>query len=408
MLILYFSGTGNTKYIAELFCQYANAKCHSIEENIDFGQLTAAEETIGFCYPVYGSRVPRIMREFAVKYSEQLKNKKIIIFCTQWIFSGDGARVFTDIFPKKHFEVIYAEHFLMPNNVNNLFFLPLENEKKIEKYLENAERKINLICKNINNGIIKKRGFNIFSVLLGLQQGVFIPLIEKKSLNIVKISGDCDQCRLCVSNCPMNNLELINGKIITKSNCTICYRCINKCPQKAITLYFNKKVKKQYKGVGKSMRIIIAEKNDLPEILNLQKLAFISEAKLHNNFSIQPLKQTIEELKKEYDKHLILKLINANNEIIGSVRTYEEDNVVQISKLIVHPSCQNKGYGTKLLKAVEKYYGNKKYKLFTSSKSEKNIFLYKKNGYTEIKKEIGPDDLEFVFLEKQVLSKMDG
>ena len=78
MIMLYFSGTGNSKFIAELFSQYKNAKCHSIEDDMDFAQLIASEEIIGFCYPIYGSRVPRVMREFVLKYLELLENKKCL------------------------------------------------------------------------------------------------------------------------------------------------------------------------------------------------------------------------------------------------------------------------------------------------------------------------------------------
>jgi ferredoxin len=226
-----------------------NAECYSIEEQLDFNQIITSNEIIGFCYPIYGSRVPRIMREFAIKYMEFLKNKKIIIFCTQLIFSGDGARAFVDIFPKKYLEVIYAEHILMPNNVCNLFILPLENINKINKYITKAETKIKNICKNINNGVIKKRGFNIFSRILGLHQGLFMPIIEKISLKKVWINNDCTKCGLCINICPMKNFEYINGNITHKYNCTICYRCINKCPQKAIMVFIRTKVKKQYKGL---------------------------------------------------------------------------------------------------------------------------------------------------------------
>ena len=83
MIMLYFSGTGNSKYISELFCKINNAKSYSIEENIDFENIINSEEIIGFCYPIYGSRVPRIMREFVMKNKEYFKNKKVIIFCTQ-------------------------------------------------------------------------------------------------------------------------------------------------------------------------------------------------------------------------------------------------------------------------------------------------------------------------------------
>jgi ferredoxin len=105
------------------------------------------------------------------------------------------------------------------------------------------------VCRNIRNGIVKKRGFNIVSRVLGLVQGAFMPMIEKKAMDSVTIDNDCVQCRLCISVCPMENLEYQNGKIEHKSNCTFCYRCINKCPQKAITVFFHEKVKIQYRGI---------------------------------------------------------------------------------------------------------------------------------------------------------------
>ncbi|MCL2809527.1 MAG: EFR1 family ferrodoxin [Treponema sp.] len=256
MIIFYFSGTGNSKYIAELFCQimevggYTNTKCFSIEENIDFESLIDTEETIGFCYPIFFSRAPKIMREFVTRHMEKLKNKKLIIFCTQMILSGDGARALTYIFPKKDrrfLNVIYTEHFFMPNNVTDLLILPVESGKSLRKYIVKSEKKMQKVCRNIKNGKIKKRGFNVFSQLLGLLQAVFVKSMERKAHDWLKINGDCSLCGKCVSVCPTKNLVCENQKIIPKYNCTLCYRCINECPQKAITFIFNGKVKKQYK-----------------------------------------------------------------------------------------------------------------------------------------------------------------
>jgi ferredoxin len=249
VVMLYFSGTGNSKYIAELFCKQMNAACHSIEEDVDFGQMIKAARVIAFCYPIYGSRVPRIMREFAIKHMDALKGKKVIIFCTQMGFSGDGARAFTDIFPRNHFIVRYAEHFLMPNNVNNLGFMPLATEKEVKKYLDKAEEKMNEVCVNILNGFGRKRGFNPLSRALGLMQGIFFPLLEWIGLRTVWIDKDCTLCDVCVSICPVKNFENIGDKIVTKKNCTMCFRCINKCPQKAISIYHKGKVKRQFEGV---------------------------------------------------------------------------------------------------------------------------------------------------------------
>jgi len=64
MLAIYFSGTGNTKFVANLFEKKIDAKCLSIEDDIDFDAEIRAASLIAVCYPVYGSRVPLIMRKF--------------------------------------------------------------------------------------------------------------------------------------------------------------------------------------------------------------------------------------------------------------------------------------------------------------------------------------------------------
>ena len=250
MIMLYFSATGNSQYIAELFCEKMNAGRYSIEADTDFNKMIAAEEVVGFCYPIYGSRAPRLMREFVSKHMHLLKNKKLIIFCTQMGFSGDGARALTDLFPRRQANVIYAEHFLMPNNVCNLSIMPLASKKTTNWYLSNSQKKMQRTCENIRNGKTKRRGFNPGSRALGMIQGVFMPVIEKRAVKKVWIDGDCVKCRTCAAICPMGNFSYENGEIKAKDNCMMCYRCINMCPHRAITVFLHKKVKTQYAGVN--------------------------------------------------------------------------------------------------------------------------------------------------------------
>ena len=56
------------------------------------------------------------------------------------------------------------------------------------------------------------------------------------------------------------------------------------------------------------MNITKAELKDLQEILDLQYLAYQSEAQLFNNKDIPPLKETLEELTEEFNKGIILKM----------------------------------------------------------------------------------------------------
>ena len=143
-----------------------------------------------------------------------------------------------------------------------------------------------------------------------------------------------------------------------------------------------------------------AQKEDLEEILKLRYLAYQSEAKLFGNMDIPPLMQTLEEVYDEFQKGAILKAVDDGGIIIGSVRAYQDGGTVYIGKLMVHPSKQGQGIGTQLLLEMEKQCPNQRYELFTSSRSERNIELYKKLGYKIFDEEQVTEELRFVYMEK--------
>ncbi len=143
-----------------------------------------------------------------------------------------------------------------------------------------------------------------------------------------------------------------------------------------------------------------AQECDLKAILELQYLAYQSEAKLFSSNDIPPLKQTIEEVYEEFKKGIILKATDETQKIIGSVRAYEKNGTVYIGKLMVHPLMQKKGIGTKLLSEMEKQYPNHRYELFTSTKSIGNINLYERLGYRIFKEEPVTEELQFVYMQK--------
>jgi ferredoxin len=248
MLTLYFSGTGNSKFVAELFTAEMGGECLSIEEDVDFSALLTAADAVAFVYPIYASRPPRIFREFIQEHRSGLLNKDLIILCTQMGFSGDGARSLTDLLDRNTHRVLYAEHLTMPNNINNLFVFPRTGEKRAIRLQKAARRKVRRIAENIRTGVVKKRGFSPLSRLLGLIQGAFVPLMDRMSIDSVHIGEECTGCGLCVRRCPMHNLSLEGGRAAAHGDCTECYRCINLCPERAVHIYFQKKVKWQYRG----------------------------------------------------------------------------------------------------------------------------------------------------------------
>ncbi|MCL2186876.1 MAG: GNAT family N-acetyltransferase [Treponema sp.] len=142
-----------------------------------------------------------------------------------------------------------------------------------------------------------------------------------------------------------------------------------------------------------------AQLEDMEKILQLQYAAYQSEAMLHNDFTIQPLTQKLEEAIEEFKKCIVLKAL-FNNEIIGSVRAYQKEKTVYIGKLMVHPSHQGEGLGRKLLCAIENEFPNMRYELYTACKSERNLHLYETSGYTRFREDTDKAGIRFAYFEK--------
>ena len=82
-----------------------------------------------------------------------------------------------------------------------------------------------------------------------------------------------------------------------------------------------------------NLKVIKAGDEDLEEILNLQKLAYQSEAKIYNDFKIQPLTQTLAELMDEFKKQVFFKVVEKDI-IIGSIRGFEKDGTCFVNKVL--------------------------------------------------------------------------
>jgi ribosomal protein S18 acetylase RimI-like enzyme len=152
-----------------------------------------------------------------------------------------------------------------------------------------------------------------------------------------------------------------------------------------------------------------ASLEDADMILQLQIQAYLTEAEIYNDYGIPPLIQSFNEIKQEFSHQVFLKAIEKGTEeggdetmtIVGSVRAYLERGTAYIGRLIVKPEYQNKGIGTKLMKAIEQRFKfANRYELFTGQKSIRNLHLYQKLGYYEFKRVPVNESLTMVFLEK--------
>ena len=249
MVVFYFSGTGNSRFVAEAFSRAAGAACYSIEEPVNVAALLAAHDVVGFCYPIYGSSVARPMREFVLAHADALANKRFVVLCTQLIFSGDGAHALCAVLPGGERNVIYAEHFNMPNNLCNFGLFRVTNGAQNTARLKRAQGRAKRTAGDVLAGRVRRRGFHPLSIALGKSQSAYWPAIEAGAAKNIQIDADCIRCGLCSRICPVGNLSMGKQGVEQAGKCAVCYRCVNACPKQAITTLIHTKPTRQYKGI---------------------------------------------------------------------------------------------------------------------------------------------------------------
>jgi hypothetical protein len=79
-----------------------------------------------------------------------------------------------------------------------------------------------------------------------------------------------------------------------------------------------------------------ASPEDAQAILDLQRLAYRSEAELYGDDKLPPLTETVEQIRAEFGHRLILKAVD-DGLIVGSVRAHQAGDACHIGRLIVHP-----------------------------------------------------------------------
>ena len=238
MVGIYFSGTGNSRYAAKMFCSEYDktAKAFSIED-YNVTQAVRNEEMLVFAYPVQYSTVPKILRDFIIENKELWQNKKVFVIATMGLFSGDGAGILGRLLHQYGAKIIGGLHLKMPDSIGDEKVLkrPLEKNKELVK---KAEQKIRKSVKLLKSGKPTQEGIGILYRMAGfLGQRLYFGHKTKNYSNKLRVEQDkCIVCGKCEKLCPMNNIKIVDNKVVQNNQCTMCYRCINNCPKQAMTL----------------------------------------------------------------------------------------------------------------------------------------------------------------------------
>lgn len=251
ILILYFSGTGNTFFIADKIKNELIKRDYPVYlSSVEKFKPSEAEkfDILILGYPVYACNMPLFLQDYINKLTPP-KNKNVIIFSTMGFFSGNAAGRASKKLNKIGMSLLHFEKIRMPGS-DGLVFMKKESRyiRKILSVNFSESGKINSSVANImgsvdnlvNRNENKEHKMASWIKASGLFSGSFMNFIYKfiEKILIRKFWADekCIKCHLCEDICPSHNIVVKNDKVVFSDKCWLCMRCINQCPAEAIQI----------------------------------------------------------------------------------------------------------------------------------------------------------------------------
>ena len=232
-MIFCFSGTGNSRYVAERIAQALGDTLCSLNDRIKAGDTSPvnSDARLIIVVPTYAWRIPHIVQE-------HLENTVFPGAAQVWFVMtcgseiGDADRYNRRLCQEKDLVCMGTAQIVMPENYIALFQAPQAEEARqiVAQAEPEIDRAIAAIAKSQAFGPTPKHLLNRF--LSGPVNPFFYSIIVKDTP--FTVSDACNGCGQCVKRCPLNNITLQDGKPVWGGRCTHCMACICYCPAEAI------------------------------------------------------------------------------------------------------------------------------------------------------------------------------
>lgn len=248
-MIFYFSGTGNSKWIADKLSETLSDRIISVGDaivNNDFSYSVGVNEKIGWVFPIYSWGPAPVLLDFISKvtldgYDKDFNYCYMVCSCGDDI--GYSADIWRKALRKKGVEGNAAFSVQMPNNYILLPGFDVDTKEVQEEKLKKAPVRLSGITERIN-GLQHTDDVTTGSYKY-IKSRLIYPLFRKFGISDKAFAADskCNGCGLCERNCPVKNISLESKLPVWHGNCTMCLSCIHRCPVRAID-YGSQSVKK--------------------------------------------------------------------------------------------------------------------------------------------------------------------
>ena len=241
-MICYFSGTGNSKYVAEEIARGLSEDLLDVNKRIKNNDISdvCVNGRLIIVTPTYAWRIPKVVYKWILD-TKFIGVKEIYYVMTCGDENGNADKYNQKLSRLKGFMYKGTFEVVMPENYIALFDTP--NSDKAKKIICLAKDKIKKIVDDISSckEIIYKPNLRD-KFKSGFVNCIFYPVFVSSKKFYVKDS--CIGCGRCVGLCPFNNIHLKDNKLVWDNNCTHCMACISYCPTEAIE-YGSKSIGKE-------------------------------------------------------------------------------------------------------------------------------------------------------------------
>lgn len=234
-MILYFTGTGNSKFVADYLADKLDDEVVSLNKIIKSNDklVCNSEKPYVVVAPIYAWRIPAVVEQ-AIANSQLNGSKSIYFIVTMGQNSGNADKYLKKIATAKGMNFTGYTGVVMQNNY--LFMEKMPKTKEALKVLENAIPKIESIAEAIKNEMpLKKDDKTPLAAFMSsaVNAGFNKFMVKKQAFSA---DHDCIGCKKCESLCPVNNIEIQKGKPVFKGDCCGCLACLHHCPKKSINV----------------------------------------------------------------------------------------------------------------------------------------------------------------------------
>lgn len=230
-MILYFSATGNSKYVAEKIAAELNDTAVSMVEcieNNNYDFKVCDGEKIGIVSPTYAWKLPLVVEKFLSRFQVSVQSAPYIFYiATYGTTPGQTGYYAQKFLEKNKLEMSAAYGVKMPDNWTPTF--DLSDPEKVEKINMAAEKYIRRAVKHIKE---EKRGNFQFPRTPYFTDKIAAKQYEKmRETRHFYVEDTCTGCGLCQIKCPAHVIALEYGKPVWKADqCYMCLGCLHRCP----------------------------------------------------------------------------------------------------------------------------------------------------------------------------------